>query len=286
VFNAAIAAGEDYYSALQKIQPSLTTLRKAYADLGINIDNAALSALMMQSAMMEGNPELVAGVQGLVQTMVALDNINGLNVETFAAMQETGMQMYQRLQAAAAATGGTTRDALLPMQGYLQEAAHQAELLGIPLDENTQMLIAQSKELGIWKDKGKSANEKLLDGIEKMITAIDNMNRAFRGLPDTIPDPTRNWNRNPIDTRGPDGFGWGDAPPIPTPTPNPNAQMPTPDAPYAATTAASFANSAYGNDIPPTPVVITLDGHQIAMAVVPHVPAALRRRGVTQSTWP
>jgi hypothetical protein len=280
VFNAAIAAGEDYYTALQKIQPSLNTLRKAYADLGINIDNAALSALMLQSNMLEGAPELMAGVQGLVQTMVALDNINGLNAETFAAMQETGMQMYTRLQAAAAAAGGTTKDALMPMQGFLQEAAHQAELLGVPLDENTQMLIDQSKELGIWKDKGKKGFDLVTDAVIEMKDAVLELIDVIKGIPKKV-NTTVSVDYEEGTRPSGEAPGQYGPPPMPTPTPTP-----TPDAAYAATTAASMANWAYGKDEPPTPIVINLDGQQIAMAVVPHVPKSLRRRGVTRSTWP
>jgi hypothetical protein len=158
----------------------------------------------------------------------------------------------------------------------------QAERLGVPLDENTQMLIDQSKELGIWKEKGKTANELLLDGIERMIKAIGDLNRAFRGLPD---DP---FPEAPDYSGVPDNFGFGPPPVVHPPiSPGPiYTPTPTPDAPATSTTAASMANWAYGKDEPPTPIVINLDGQQIAMAVVPHVPKSLRRRGVTRSTWP
>ncbi len=192
-FAAAVASGTSMSDALTAIHPSLQTLKQSYADLGLNVDNVALANLMMQDTILSGNPALASAISGLSSEMAALDNMGLLNVDTFGAMERTGWAMYTRLQAAAAAAGGTTKDALLPMQDYLHQAEIQAKLLGIPLDDNTQELINQSTALGIWKDAGKTANDLLLDGmtrlVDKVSMLIDNLNgvtSSINNIPRTV----------------------------------------------------------------------------------------------------
>lgn len=182
-FSAAMASGMSFSEALRAAGPSLDTLTAAFARVGGASDNAALSALMLQSTVLKANPELLAAVGALGDSMVALSNMGMLNVETFAAMQATGITMFGQLQEAVSAAGGTTRDALVPMQEYLQRAAAAAELLGVPLDENIQRMIDQSKELGIWQDKGEDANDQMLDGINRIADAMDRFLGALGLIP-------------------------------------------------------------------------------------------------------
>ncbi len=147
--------------------------------------------------------------------MAALDNMGLLNVDTFGAMERTGWAMYTRLQAAAAAAGGTTKDALLPMQDYLHQAEIQAKLLGIPLDDNTQELINQSTALGIWKDAGKTANDLLLAGmttlVEKVGQLIDNLNGVTTAVNSIPRDISVNVQGHyiPPTVDVPSGVDWG-----------------------------------------------------------------------------
>jgi hypothetical protein len=205
-FGAAIAAGKSFAEALALASPGLAQLSDAFKTLGIDTDNAALRVLMLQSTILQRNPSLIQGVAGLGSAFVALSNMGMLNVDTFNALSRTGAQMYARIQGEVAALGGTTVDALLPMQDYLHKAEEAARQLGIPLDENTQMLIDQSKELGIWKETGKTANEKMLEGIGALIAKMDEfITRITGGLYpaiDNIPDPhvtgTVDWHVEPI----------------------------------------------------------------------------------------
>lgn len=185
-YNAAIKSGMDPAAALASIHPALETLRQAYKDLGLPIDDAALSALLLQDTIASGNPALMSGVSGLTQSFIALSNMGLLNAETFAAMQRSGAQMYTRLQAAAAAAGQTgeagTRAALAPMQTYLHEAEKAAKELGIPLDDNTAELIRQSKELGIWKDAGKTAAEQQIDSLNTLNQTMEKFGKLIEGI--------------------------------------------------------------------------------------------------------
>ena len=127
----------------------------------------------MQSNILARNPALISGIAGLTQSFIALDNIGALNVQTFEAMQRTGLVMCNRIQGEVEALGGTTRDALLPMQGFLHEAAKQAELLGVPLDANVQFLIDSSKEAGIWRDTQVPAQDRIAGSMERLVALME-----------------------------------------------------------------------------------------------------------------
>lgn len=185
-FATMVAAGKSEAEALKAVGPGLASLQKSYKDLGIDITDVGLSALVMQSTINDGNPTLMAGVAGLASGMVAMDNIGLMNIGTFQGMETSGMQMYIRLQSQVAAVGGTTRDALVPMQAYLRQAEIEAKSLGTNLDGNTTELIRQSKELGVWKDVGKSANEALLDGMTRLVDKVSELVDHLNGVTSAI----------------------------------------------------------------------------------------------------
>lgn len=206
-FTAAVAAGMPLAEALDKFGPSLATIKKAYDDLGISIEDSAFKALAMQGAMAKENPKLTAGVAGLSSEIEALYKLGLLNADTFTSMERTGAQMYTRLQVEAAKAGGTTKDALLPMQGWLHRAAQAAAELGVPLDVATQLLIDQSKELGIWKEPGKSPMDRAADATEEMVKklgelveiltgqggVVDGVNRITEAANRIPTNPFQNW---------------------------------------------------------------------------------------------
>jgi len=293
-FTAAVASGVPLLTAIDQIHPALEILKKSYADLGLNIDSVALKSLLMQDTMLSGNPALVNGIAGLSAEMIALDNMGLMNIETFGAMQRTGFEMYTKLQGAAFAAGGTTKDALLPMQGYLHDAQAEAELLGIPLDANTEMLIRQSKEVGIWKEKSKTANELVLDSMQKLVDKVTELVNALNGIPNitrsvTIVDPST----------GEPQRGGGPAivlPPNPfTTTPQPQAlggdymvTRPTlflageagaERATFSGANPARTATSSGGNTISLT-IPVVLDGRELTRVVVELQPEELTRRGL------
>jgi tetrahydromethanopterin S-methyltransferase subunit B len=172
----------------------LDSLKKSYADLGLNVNDVGLNALFMQATILKGNPALVAGIDALASQFKAMDDLGLLNVQTFGQMQATGEAMYTRLQSAAEAAGGSTKDALLPMQQWLHQAATEATKLGVPLDDATQLLIDQSKELGIWKEQG---IDPMIDGMNKLIDAVkelvnqltNSLSPAITNLP-SVPGPS------------------------------------------------------------------------------------------------
>jgi X-X-X-Leu-X-X-Gly heptad repeat protein len=70
------------------------------------------------------------------------------------------------------------------MQDWLRKAADEATLLGIPLDDNTQSLIDQSKELGIWKKEGQDATSKLTTGMQTLVDKVGELIDKLGKIPD------------------------------------------------------------------------------------------------------
>ena len=179
-FAGVYQATGSWSEALHSISPQLVQLQDSYKALGLETDNVYLKNLMLQANVAEASPQLITAIDGQAAAMQGMAQMGLLNVDTFNAMQQTAMELYIRLQGetanAAAASGDLgdqSRNALLPMQGYLQQAATQAELLGIPLNDNTQMLIDQSKALGIWQEAGVTAQDKLIDGMQSIVDKLD-----------------------------------------------------------------------------------------------------------------
>lgn len=263
-YNAAIGAGMTHTQALQAAGPALTQLIAAYENLGLSTDNAAVKALMMQASLLKNNPELLAGIDGLAQAMLAMGNMGVLNEETFKEMQAAGQRMFERISAEVEKAGGSSRDALIPMQAYLREAAEQARRLGLPLDEATQKLIDQSKELGIWKDKGEDPMETMIGLMGEMRDAVLDMIAALRGLPPRVTtDVHTNYTSSGQPPGGSGGGGGGSAPGDgPTPT---NSADP-----------ARFTGGARSQTIT---VPVYIDGRQVATATAPYLPDAQRAWG-------
>ena len=189
-FGAALAAGTPFFDALRQQHDGLQTLRKAYADLGLDVDNVALKGLLLEDTIVSANPKLTAAIDGLAGSLVALDNMGQLNADTFAAMERTGAKLFDKLLAESTKAGGGAREALLPMQKWLHQAVKEAELLGTPLDDATQAMVDQSKELGLWKDENKSAMDRVADAIEYIAKAFGYLpeaaEKASKGIGDAI----------------------------------------------------------------------------------------------------
>ena len=207
-FSSALASGMSFSQAVEAAGPALKTLEEAFRAVGVETDNEYLRILMVQGAILDNNPALLKAIGALGESFAGLDAMGQLNVETFRAMERTGSDMYARLQAEVAATGGATEDALLPMQDFLHDAEEAAKKLGIPLDENTQMLIDQSKELGIWKEQGKSATDLLIDKMNELVDSVAKFIDNLNNIPDTEYTVTERWQRIAADN----GFEAPEAP--------------------------------------------------------------------------
>ncbi|MDP3720763.1 MAG: phage tail tape measure protein [Acidobacteriota bacterium] len=185
-FAAAIASGMTWSEAIKAVGPSLVPIADSYKALGLDVEDVGLKQLLLSARVAETNPQLLGAAAAHGQSLQALAQFGLLNVERFAAMQRTGTELHTRLQAEFAGTEEGSRLALLPMQDYLHQAKVQSELLNIPLEAGTQELIDQSIELGIWKETGASAQDKLIAGMDALIVKVSALIDQFLGVSNAI----------------------------------------------------------------------------------------------------
>jgi hypothetical protein len=145
-------------------------------------EDAGTRTMFIENKLVQTQGILLRGLDGLTSATINFDNLGIETADMFEAQERQGYGMYVRLQSAVHELGGDTREALLPMQGWLHTAADEAERLGVPLDANTQMMINQSKELGIWHDKGKSAAEI----TERLASAVEALVNWLNGIPPNV----------------------------------------------------------------------------------------------------
>lgn len=220
-FNAAIASGQDFVTALRGIAPQVELIKKAYDDLGLSIDDAAVRGLILENTILNGPGGVGKAISGLQAVVTAAMNF-GRGVETpdaFAAQQRQLASLYTQTQGATAAAGGSTINALLPFQQTLHVLDDWAKKNGLELDERTQQMIDQSRELGIWNDDFKSDSEKTRESIAELVKSNYDLAVALGGTADAV--------RNAPGGRAPSsGFLAGDDPTgglIYPPTPIPMA---------------------------------------------------------------
>lgn len=301
---AAVAAGKSLTEAIMEGGEGLDLLISGYENLGLTAEDPLLRMLLIQREVAEGIPNVMTGVGALGDSIVGLTNLNLLNSQSFDAIQRQAGRAYAIIQGEVAKAGGSTKDALLPMQDYLQRAEKAARELGLPLDDNTKMMIEQSKELGIWKELGPTATELMTDAVKVLTAAIDRMTRALLGIPEEVPDPFAGWvppeipdiptPDDPPDTPapppGPDDPPRGTPEPGPAPPP---AETPERDVtPFTYTDMLSATQNALADTFRSMKTEVTIvdqstkllvlpDGRVLAELTADELPGALRRRGIT-----
>lgn len=284
-FGAAIATGASFYDALKKAHDGVGDLALAFEYLGIQSDNAAVKALLLQDTLLTRNPQLIQGVSALGDAFAALNNLGLLNTDTFRSMENTAVRMYTRIQGEVAKVGGSTKDALLPMQEFLHKAEKAAKELGIPLDENTQRMIDQSKELGIWKETGKTANEELMDTFKELAKSLQDFVNILRGIPPVIntrvhtdytggPPPTGGGPELPQFSGGSGGirdFGPGTL-----------AMLHGREGVYTDDQIAALRSGRGASRAATIEVTVELDGQKLGRKLLPYIPPSIENYGINR----
>jgi hypothetical protein len=166
-FNASVAAGKDWISAVETMGPTIDQLQAAYKKLGTEVP-ASLQTLIDFRQKVADNKPLVESAGALNELTLALSNIGGLNADTMKDLEAQGAETFQKLIDA----GFTENESLQQMKGYLESVRDAHEQLGIPIDENTQKLIDQAEAQGILKESGQDMTSVLRDGLEALIDAV------------------------------------------------------------------------------------------------------------------
>lgn len=290
-FNGAVASGLSWMEAMDLMGPQLDTLIQLYKDLGITSNNAALNALMHYQNLATQNAALVEGVRSLNELTLALSNLGALDAETLADLEAQGLQMYAQMITA----GFTERETLMAMEPWLKTIWDAHKKLGIPIDENTQKLIDQAREMGLLEDE-KTVLSVLEAGFKALVTAVTDLTNALLGIPSTV-NTRINVHTNYSSSGAPgtpgDPNDPGDSGDPNNPNPNPNPQAyggnywvtrPTLFlAGEAGPEQAMFsgANRRFqGGETRGGTVIIKIGPRTLAELIVPHIPGVVREYGL------
>jgi TP901 family phage tail tape measure protein len=177
-FESALAAGMSFTEAVEAHGPALDAIIEAQKELGIESDNAAIKELSHFQDRIRNNKGLVAGVEALDDTMLALSRTGSLNAETLGAMERQGSRMYDKL----IEKGFTQEQAVLMMGPALKTIMEAHEKLGIPVDENTQRLIDQAREAGLLEDEQKSGWAAITTAVSTLVSKMDTLIDKLMGV--------------------------------------------------------------------------------------------------------
>jgi hypothetical protein len=179
-FNAAVAAGQDWLTAVQNMGPALDTLIALQQQMGIESQNAGLAELTRFRDLVTQNEALVSSTAALGETLRTLSTIGGVTTETLAAMEAQGGQTFDRLIAA----GFSENQALRQMRTFLINVIEAHNQLGEPIDENTRRLIEMAEEQGLLKDGSADLVKTMQTGFAQVTGALG---LVAQGLGVTIP---------------------------------------------------------------------------------------------------
>jgi len=182
-------------------------LVKGYDDLGISADNAGVKALIGMRNMYTANKALFDGIGATTQGMIALSKLGGMTAGAFHDIQESMIALFRRTQSVMEQTGGTHKDALRPFVAYLAEAEYLAKKYGYALDETTQTMVDQARELGLLGDEAETeadimkegfnqVNQSLLNMISSLDRFISRLDSAAGGIAG-MPSPNIVWPEPP-----------------------------------------------------------------------------------------
>ena len=177
-FNAATKAGVPMLEAVDQLSPGLDAVLKTMDELGVSVQGSSVEWIVAFRERVNVNRELVDSSGSLNEIMLAMSRIGALNAETFADLQAQGVQSFEQLQAA----GFSEQESLTMIAGFLEQARQAHAELGLPIDENTQKLIAQAEAQGVLKEQQLSTNDIMLQGVIRSYWMLSNESSADANL--------------------------------------------------------------------------------------------------------
>ncbi len=191
-FQNAIASGKSFLEAVELIGPGLDSLNEAQKELGLS-SSGTFAELLKFRGFVHDNQELAASITGLHDLMVGLGNSGAVTQQLFTDFGTEAQSQFDKM----AAAGLTHDQIMMAMQPTLQTLFEMQERYGYAVDETTQKMLDDAKAAGIVGDKHKSASERMVDGIDKVINRLELMLKHFGvdlpaaidGLPDSINIP-------------------------------------------------------------------------------------------------
>ena len=175
-FLAMVADGAPFSEALNAVGPTLDVLKQGFHDMGIE-GNESIERLLRIREFQQENEGIIKQVEGMNQLMVGLANSGLMTEASFDQFGDTAMRQFEKMTAA----GLGQNDALLLMAPTLQTLKDMADTYGFELDENTEALIKQAEEAGLLGDAAKTADDKMIEGLERIAEGIETLVSLLNG---------------------------------------------------------------------------------------------------------
>jgi hypothetical protein len=172
-FGAAIAAQFDELvrrtgsqrAALEQLQPAIDAMRTQLEETGLS-GGAAFDAIAAKAALLsdEVAGPVVAKVDAITQSLVALDNQSLLTQDIFTGLTTEVGAAFQKLE-----EGGQSGPAALAvLQPSLQRIYELQRQYGYAVDESTQKLLDQAEQAGLVGEEHQDATTRMIEGIERV----------------------------------------------------------------------------------------------------------------------
>lgn len=265
--------------ALKAIQPSVEALAAQLEAAGLSGGEAfdQIRALAALAADEVAGPVLEA-VGGLAAALEGLHNSGLLTQEMFEGLASSAAQAYNTL----IEQGYDGEQVLRLMQPTLQRIWQLQQDFGYEVDETTQAMLDQAEAAGLVGDHQRDANERAARAMEKVAERLGTIIDRLFGVEEAGEAAARGIERV---TRAAQNIPAPGSVVVPGPGSSTGPGAPTgPAAGPSSAAAAGVAAARAANTTVRVPVY--LEGRQVAEAVVEHIPAALRRKGVATATWP
>jgi len=143
-FQAMLASGVTWTEAVESMKEPLAALKEKYKEQGIEA-TGALAKMFKVVEVTEANKELFDSIEANKEILEALGNTGFLTQETFKTFTDQAQVDFKKLKK----EFENDELALRSMQPTLQRLADDAATYGYALDDNTQAIIDQAKELGL-----------------------------------------------------------------------------------------------------------------------------------------
>jgi TP901 family phage tail tape measure protein len=170
MFSSFIQQGKSMSETFALMGDSLVALRDKYTELGLT-GGAAIEDLFKLVDIQKANEGLFEGLEGTRQLLKALGDTGFLTAESLADLATQATGYYDKLISA----GLDPKQAMAMVSPTLSDLAYYAEQYGLKLDAGTEMLIAQAKLAGTWKDRGKDINTILEGGFSDLVGRFDRL---------------------------------------------------------------------------------------------------------------
>lgn len=173
-FAAGISSGKTFVEMLKEIGPSLDYMSKAAEQFGFTIGES-FGDLLGLGEFARLNPLLLEGVDGMNQLTKALNNMGVMSNQTFNDLGGSLVEMRQQLMDA----GATGEQSWQMMQPSLQTLWELQQRFGFEVDEATKKLLEEAEAAGVVGEKHRSATERMVAGIEKMVDRMERLLTSF-----------------------------------------------------------------------------------------------------------